>query len=612
MTRIARGAIGLSILLLVACGNESFLLPGRKDVSDFEIKSATDGLVVLPGDTIPLSIAASDGSKTKDLEVQVVLYSTANTKAWDTRLTVPALNEPLPPLKPSGLAPGQYRMEITLLSSGDELTKKTSMVFFSGAQMGIMGIKSFPAVITPASAVLLDSQLSSGTDANPFLRWKWKSQVIASGYYDDGYGEVLWIAPSDEGVYTISLELFPTAPTADAAQIKSSLILSADIYVSAAAKAAAWEMGPRDSYYALYRLQANLKNTGNAVKRAESTEGTLVGSPRIIPTLEGFGYRLAKGDGISLPWIVIPAAGDPAPFSVSLGLRLEADPGDARVLTVTSADGESRFLISISNNTPVLTVSTADKEVTVASSTVLKKDQRHMISLSLTPRKAGGWTVQWFLDGIQTDAVKSDFSLMGFKDGGTTLIGGTDGFTGTVDCFGVFCKDARGTASPDPGLFARAALQEYREALVLAEGFDGTALPDGFTGDKAVLDSGLLTIPAGSTLSLPPLTLGSEGIDADVTVSGTPAPRAAVLIVSRKDDPDAAPLASAEIAVQNGVLSFGLKDKSLAYTGADGKKNVKLQLPLGDEETLVFSLQPSAGAAAPLVLDRILILKEKE
>jgi hypothetical protein len=612
MTRkITVGAITLSILLLFACGNDSFLFPSHKDSSDFEIRSVADGQVLLPGDSIPLSIAAPDSQKNKDLELQIVLFTASDEKAWETRLTAPVLNEPLPPLQPANLAPGQYRIEITLLSAGDEVQKKTAIIFISGVKLGIAAIKSFPAVITPASSVLLKAELSSAADANPFLRWKWRTQTIASGLMGSGYGEVLWTAPSEEGVYTISVEIFPTVPTDAAATVRSSLSLSTDIYVSVARKSAARELAPDTSYYALYQLQANLRDTGTAVKKTGTTDGTFVGAPRIVPTADGFGYRLSVGDGILIPWLVLPLEGSAlAPFTISLGVKLETEADAMRLLSIQAEDASLAFKITMAGTppSPLLTISTAGfADLQIPSNTQIMKDQRYLLSISVVPREAGV-SVQWFRDGEQTNAVLSPLALPTVKGGGNTTIGGPQGFAGTVDGFGVYSRDEKGSPSPDPMIFRRAAQREYKEALVLAEGFDGISVPEGFSMDNGTMDSGFASLPSGAALKLPPLALGTEGIDGDIYIAKASS-QAAVLTVSRQGEET--PLLVAPVATHSDSLRISLRGNTFSYTGPDGPKSVKLALS-AEKETLVFTIQAAPDSQTPLIVDRILLIKEKE
>ena len=64
-------------------------------------------------------------------------------------------------------------------------------------------------MITTTASVMLKAELDIPAGADPYLRWSWKGKVLAKGTLGNGFGQILWVAPSDQGVYTITLELFP-------------------------------------------------------------------------------------------------------------------------------------------------------------------------------------------------------------------------------------------------------------------------------------------------------------------------------------------------------------------------------------------------------------------
>ena len=80
---------------------------------------------------------------------------------------------------------------------------------------------------------MLKAELEIPSGLDPYLRWSWKGKVLARGTLSKGFGQILWVAPSDQGVYTITLELFPSSPPEDSDYtFLSSLMLSTDIFVT--------------------------------------------------------------------------------------------------------------------------------------------------------------------------------------------------------------------------------------------------------------------------------------------------------------------------------------------------------------------------------------------
>ena len=103
--------------LLLSCGDQSLFMSLRNDVSDLQITTVNDGQVLTDGKGVPLTIAAQDSSKLKDLEMEVTLTSGAGASVWHNRQAVPALNEQLS-IQPPSLPPGQYRMDVVGLLGG--------------------------------------------------------------------------------------------------------------------------------------------------------------------------------------------------------------------------------------------------------------------------------------------------------------------------------------------------------------------------------------------------------------------------------------------------------------------------------------------------------------
>jgi hypothetical protein len=98
---------------------------------------------------------------------------------------------------------------------------------------------------------------------------------------------------------------------------------------------------------------------------------------------------------------------------------------------------------------------------------------------------------------------------------GQTIVAGDGGFRGIITELGVYYRDPLDRPSVDPGIYRTAMEREYGRRLVLAEGFEGTHLPDPeswtVTSTQPVtLDGGRLLLPESSRLTLPFFELGGE------------------------------------------------------------------------------------------------------
>jgi hypothetical protein len=618
MERKATGALILVILLalLASCGSDSLLLSLGKETSDLEIKSISDGQIVAAGAPLSLQLTARDPQEQKDLEIEVSLTSPAGQSVWKSgRIASPAVNEDLALQLPS-LPDGQYQLEIVVFSHGEQIRKRISTFFIARESAIIAGIKSFPPVITTGATVLLKAELQAPAAANPYLRWSWKGRMFARGLLNAGAAEALWVAPSEEGVYSIRLELFPSAPPPGPDfPFASSVSLSTDLYVTAGIRPARGDLGPEQSYWSLLHLQGNLKEAGAAGKKAGRAEATPIGTPQIVQVEDGFGYRLDGQSGIAIPWLVVPVDGGILkPFTVSIGLAPESFEAERRILSVT--DTEGAFSLSIvldqgSQSPRALIASGQESRLEIPwQGPSLSKSRRSLVSLSVIPQ---GKTLSaaWFLDGDQVSRVSAEVTFAGLKPDGKAVIGGEKGFIGIVDEFGVFYRDDQGRPSPDPGLYRRAALAAHGDTLVIADGFDGPFLPSGFGAEARVeLDAGSLVVPAGANVDLPPAAVGADDVDYSIALSPGSATDARLALIW---EGSSSPALEAALTAEGGVFSFTVKSGAAAVTipSAGGEKSAKIEEPTGAGRSLVVRIAEPADAKSPLLIDSLLAVRRK-
>ncbi len=348
MARMLARTVPVLILgaFLAACGDQSLFVSMKSDTSEMQISSANDGQVFAAGKSLPLLISGQDASKNGALEIEVTLTSPAGQSVWHQR-TGATLNEQSGITLPTDLAPGLYRLDLVLYSAGEVVQKKSSSFFVANGGWSLTGIRSFPPVITTAATVMLKAELAIPDGADAYLRWSWKGKVIARGMLGDGLGQILWVVPPDSGVYTITLELFPSAPPAGSDYpFTSSLSLSTDVVVSGVAVVALGDLGLDSSYLTLLRLQASLADTGIGVTKTGKGQPVAIGSPGVVTLENKFGYRLDGSSGIQIPWLALPLqSGSSKPFTISLGLSLD-DPGSAKRL-ISAVTSDASFGIDI-------------------------------------------------------------------------------------------------------------------------------------------------------------------------------------------------------------------------------------------------------------------------
>ncbi|MGA2976486.1 MAG: hypothetical protein ABSF77_14345 [Spirochaetia bacterium] len=606
----------LAIALFVSCGDQSLFMSTKSTTTDLQITSITDGQVIANGGSVPLTITAQDTSKNRDVEIDVTLSASTGESVWHNRLAV-TLNEQTGITLPNTLAAGLYKLDYVLYSAGEMVQKKSIMFFVAADGWQINGIKSFPPVITSAATVMLKADLAIPSDANPYLRWSWKGKSIAKGMLADGLDQILWVVPSDAGVYTVMLEVFPSAPSSGTDfSFTSSLALSTDVVVSSKTTAGKNDLGPDSSYLSLLHLQASLADTGAGAKKTGKMAALPIGSPQVVTLEDVFGYRLAGSTGIQVPWLALPTnAGVLQPFTVSLGASFDDLTTAASIVNASASDGSLTLAITMdpSAGGPSATLSApgATPLVIPWSGPALSPKERYLLSLSIVPLGTS-LTAQWFLDGAQVSAVSAQYTLPAVKQDGTVAIGGDKGFAGVVDEFGIYFQDGAGRPSPDPDLYARAQRKQLGSSLVLADGFDGIFLSSGFSLEgTGELSAGSLALQAGAGVSLPPIKLSGSALTLTAGLSADSS-RSAKLVVAWEGS--AQPAQTVPLTADTSGLRFTIAADGLSLQVPSGAGEKTVTLPASDNETanLLLTLENPSDAKSALVINQVLVVKEKQ
>jgi hypothetical protein len=620
MIRSAGRAILLTSFLafLLSCGDQSPFMSLKGSATDMQITSVSDGQVVSSSSTsVPLMVSAPGAEAGKDLEIDVTLTSPTGESVWHNR-TAATANEQSSVALPSGLAAGLYRLDFILYSSGEVVQKKSSSFFVASDAEGwkITGIKSFPPVITAAATVMLKAELLVPSGSNPYLRWSWKGKVIARGTESAGLGQILWTAPSDEGVYTILLEMFPSAPAAGTDfPFTSSLSLSTDIFVSGSKVLGTGDLAPEASYYSLLHLQANLADAGAGARRSARTNAVAVGSPEVVTLDNSFGYRLDGTTGISIPWFALP--GDSSglkPFTISMGITFDDIAKAAAIVTAATSDSSILLTIVMNQHTAApeagISVNAGPAVIIPWSGAALSPRQRYLISLSIVPQ-GSRLSAQWFLDGEQVSSATVNVSVPTVKQEGAVVIGGASGFSGIVDEFGVYYQEPAGRPSTDPGLYATAQAVRWGSGLVFADGFDGVYLSSGFSVEgQGNLDAGVLSLPAGSWLTLPGVRPGGYAVTVTAGLASGSSRTARLQL--QWEGGTQPPVQADIIAGSTGIkLEIAADGLSVSIMTEAGRKSIALPPPTGENANLLVKIGNPADAAGQLSLSEVLAVREK-
>lgn len=605
--------------LITSCGDQSLFMSLNNTVPDLQAATVVDGQVLTDGKGIPLTVSVQDPSKAKDLEMEVTLSAPGGASVWHSRQNVPAVNEQLY-IQPPSLPPGQYRMDLVIYSSGEVSQKKSASFFVATGSWKIAGIKSYPPVIGSSGKVLLKADLQYPDGSDPWLRWSYKGKVIQKGALSQGLGKVLWTVPAEEGVYTITLEMFPAAPAPDADySFSSSLSLSTEVYVSTGNTSGSGDLGSAESYLTLLRLQGTLDDSGAGARKLGKTSATAtIGSPEIVSTENGFGYRLAGGAGgaagFSLPWFALPVDGSTLnPFTVSFGINFDSFSASNVLLVASTSDGNFTFTVSVDATThaPLAVIQAAGQSITIPWSGVgLLTGQRYLLSLSVIPQ-GQTLTALWFLNGELMSTRTASFTSPMLRQDGTTVIGGPNGFSGVIDELGVYYRDDKGRPSADPAQYLRTAQRKYGRDLVLAYGFETANLPAGMTTEgKAANTPGALTLAPDSALVFAGVNLAKGPVSYTVELSPDSS-RAATIRLQWQGDSSIA--ADIPVTADGGELKLKVTvtGQSLSVSTSAGDKVLSVPSSAGNSPTLVVRVANPQTARTQVIVLRVLAVRER-
>lgn len=525
--RILAGLATGLILVLASCSENGLLTPLSSQSNQIAIKSVANGTMVSNGEQIPLSVnmSSSQTSGTNPTDLKVDLLSSSGEVVQSADIKNVDFSAPLPSVVLSDLRTGTYTMRLTLENANqDVLAQQKVKIFYVQGTYSLDGISSYPPTLTPGGSGLIVARVTVPKGSNPYFRWSMGDKLIASGYLDKGYDQIPWNAPTSTGVYSITVEMFPYGPpTGDTFDFTSPYKMKVEVFVSSSVKAGKNELGPKDSYYALYHFQGNLKD---AVARAQGLEAIPVGNPTLSVSGSIFGYQLDGSSGFKVNSLLLPfdAQGNLLPSSITMRIRLDKVEPNREYFRTSTVD--QSFVLDMGTNSNGL-LSVAVNGVSEANGGVtLKSGDISSVTLSLIPAN-GQLDLLWFVNGQLelSDTLAAEPKITPGAQG-QSVIGGSNGFTGLIDELGVYYKDSKGQHSTDPEVYRRAMVEEYGSNLVFAEGFDGIYLPSDLTYTGKVstnqLAAGMLSLNSQQSVTLPSISLGEDELGLTMTVPTLP------------------------------------------------------------------------------------------
>jgi hypothetical protein len=627
--------VALAVLLFSCDLSSGFLSDSeRSSVYTLTIGAANgsvlaDGTVILPGTEITAVVAKKAGAG--DLaSLDFSLGSQNGKNAASLRLFTPSAKTPTVTSSagsastssksvasiegklagffvPEDIAPGYYVLSASITGAdGGILQKNTVNIFVGHSRPIIQSVSTFPPSVEPGASVLLGLAVSwlplaappiaviadapaSGTaqaakstgatvgDAHdPWIRWRRDGSTFAEGLLSNGLDRVVWPAPRTEGAYSISVEVFPSAPLAGSlysffAPVRQDL----KVMVIASPGGSGNDFADPLAFYSLLRLDGSFDDAGT---RPRIIQPESFGSPSLETYSSGFGYRFGPSSGVRIPGLMPPiSSGKIAAFSTIL--RLDSEKSDGVLVRFASDDGSYALVLGIKDSRPYVESQAAGK---TQRSTAVSPIPRFPLTIAASLKPEGDMlSISWNAEGERIDA--PSLPLPPTPPEGSAQIGGAQSLPGVYDGFGLLA----GGNSPSYRLASR---RKWKASLIIAESFEDGALPPLSSASGGVsASSGSLLLEPGGALALEPSFGIASAVVIEADIEGDRSSCAVVLSTPRGervlsvggtgdvDDPSGKTAGSLPSA--DGRISFlmELKNGTIVLRNAGGSNPVTLR-----------------------------------
>jgi len=352
--RVPKTALVLIVLFplfLLACSDDGgFInLPGDEPP---QIQTVDDGAILLDALSIRLLEQGGASSDThEDLSV-LVSYQDEQGQSLGEAVRYDASrfmgNDPAPLPFPDTLEPGVYRVIIELKRGGNTERRVERVVFLGDTESnyGVERVEFHPDFLYPGSDGILTASLRFPDGTDPFLRWS-IGDARHEGLLSEGLQELHIRAPSKEGFYPVSLELFPFAPPENWAGYAFASTVRNSSHRMIVRRASGTESSGAEGYFSLLSFQGSVREEGTRVGGRESN-AEAIGNPTFVRAESFLGYDLRAGEGFSIEDSVLPFRdGRLTAFALELRLLVhDFDGGDVGARGGGSGDtgGDSEYV----------------------------------------------------------------------------------------------------------------------------------------------------------------------------------------------------------------------------------------------------------------------------
>ena len=533
MSKLLRIA-AVSLLVLSSCSDSSLFMSSVNEPARIRVTTIAEGSILAAGDDVPIRISrdavyAGDQTTNDHLLVEVLDHS-GTVLAEQVYQSVNDATE-LPPVQLPDLQEGFYAFR-TSYFDGTELVVEESVPFFVAAgTYAILGLTSYPASSYPEADGLLRLSLDVPSRSNPYLVWTVNGATVESGHLSDTGTTITVVAPSAQGAFPVRVDLYPVwPPDAGVPSVTAPVTYRAELFVSNTPSPSRNELGPRESYFALYHFRGLFRDDGVRADWFPSRDFAArpVGAPELMARSDVLGYHLNSRSGFRIDGAVWPVYDrELSPISIAFRVLPDRLPAESVLLNVSLPDSDLLTILVDSSGRVGAQLATF-REPIWSASPLLRVGEAELVAVSIVPDDEAA-TLAFYASGQlisvhQTPAISlgllrpparlipgaDRWSLL---DGETTIGAESGGFVGIVDELGVYFRDGERRAAISASLFLDSQRITHGDRLVYASSFDQeTTLDYRTTGASVSLRDGALLIGPSSSVEFPDLVFEDEDL----------------------------------------------------------------------------------------------------
>jgi len=215
---------------------------------------------------------------------------------------------------PPDLPMGRYTL-VSQVMRGNQILQRNEKDFFyladvnfsfDSIQVHQSGISESSQLIQKGTVVMLEAKLEFDSRLDPYIVWYNGRRIISEGSFSEGYGNLLWRAPEQNGFTSIRAEAFPVRDRQGLAGY------SKDISLLVSAKKADMHLLSEDDHDVMYwyLFEGDLRETKSHGSPERALKYARNITPKWMPANGTFGLAAGTNDVYTLPGVSFSGGAD--------------------------------------------------------------------------------------------------------------------------------------------------------------------------------------------------------------------------------------------------------------------------------------------------------------